>query len=350
MKKRMRFLTAIGVTLAIAAVMGVAACAAEPTPTNTAVPPSAPGDTTAPAPTPTPTQVVAPPPTRVTAQQPSSGGELRENTLDAILDRGELLCGVKADTPGFGVFQADGSVVGNDADYCRAMAAAVFGDVSRVQFIEATSGNRFELLAAREIDVLIRTTTWTASRDANLNVAFAPTTFYDGAGIMVRADAGYASVNDLDGARICILGGTSTEGAVADYFVENGLTYQQLSFEANPQLRAAFLSEQCQGWSSDKSQLGGQQFSLLVDDNVEAIVLPETLSKEPLGPSVRDYDSEWEDVVRWVVNGMIIAEEQGVTRANVASMAANPPNNTVARMLGVGFGGGAPDNPGHRAR
>ena len=271
--------------------------------------------------------------------------DVRESTLDDILERGNLVCGIKADTPGFGVLNPDGTAEGNDVDYCRALAAAIFGDQSKVEFKEATSGNRFELLAAKEIDVLIRTTTWTASRDADLNVAFAPTTFYDGAGIMVKADAGLSSVNELGGATICILDGTSTQGAVSDYFTEQGLTYEELTFQANPELRASFISDQCDAWSSDKSQLGGHQFTLTAD-GVNAVVLPETLSKEPLGPSVRDYDSEWEDVVRWVVNGMIIAEEQGVTSANVGQMAANPPNNTVARLLGVGFSGGAPSNLG----
>ena len=271
--------------------------------------------------------------------------EARGDTLGEILDRGSLVCGIKADTPGFGVLNPDGTADGNDVEYCRALAAAVFGDKDKVEFKEATSANRFELLAASEIDVLIRTTTWTASRDANLNVAFAPTTFYDGAGVMVKADANVSSVKDLDGATICILDGTSTQGAVSDFFSENGLTYSELTFQANPEVRASFITDQCDGWSSDKSQLGGHQFTLNAD-GVNAVVLPETLSKEPLGPSVRDYDSEWEDVVRWVVNGMIIAEEQGVTMGNVGQMAANPPNNTVARLLGVGFQGGAPSNLG----
>ena len=270
----------------------------------------------------------------------------REDTLTTILDRGNLVCGVKADTPGFGVLNPDGTAEGNDVEFCHALAAAVFDDRSKVEFKEATSANRFELLAAQEIDVLIRTTTWTASRDASLNVAFAPTTFYDGAGIMVRADRGLMSVTELNGATICILDGTSTQGAVSDFFAEQGLTYSELTFQANPELRGAFIGDQCDAWSSDKSQLGGHQFTLKADDGIDAVVLPETLSKEPLGPSVRDYDSEWEDVVRWVVNGMIIAEEQGVTSANVSQMASNPPNNTVARLLGVGFDGGNPSDLG----
>ncbi|MCY4576171.1 MAG: amino acid ABC transporter substrate-binding protein [Chloroflexi bacterium] len=281
-----------------------------------------------------------------TACTTEDAGDPREDTLGVILDRGTLVCGIKADTPGFGVLNPDGSAVGNDVDYCHALAAAIFGDANAVEFKEATSANRFELLAAKEIDVLIRTTTWTASRDADLNVAFAPTTFYDGAGIMVHAGSGVTSVNELGGSTICILDGTSTQGAVSDYFAENGLTYSELTLQDNAAIRGSFIGGQCDAWSSDKSQLGGHQFSLKSDENLDAIVLPETLSKEPLGPSVRDYDSEWEDIVRWVVNGMIIAEEQGVTSANVSQMAANPPNNTVARLLGVGFDGGAPSNLG----
>ena len=276
----------------------------------------------------------------------AQGDMVRENTLDDIIERGRLVCGIKADTPGFGVLNPDGTAEGNDVEYCHALAAAVFGDRTKVDFKEATSANRFELLAAKEIDVLIRTTTWTASRDASLNVAFAPTTFYDGAGIMVKAGSGVSSVRELGGTTICILDGTSTQGAVSDFFSEEGLSYQELTFQANPELRQAFINDQCDAWSSDKSQLGGHQFTLKSSDGIDAVVLPETLSKEPLGPSVRDYDSEWEDVVRWVVNGMIIAEEQGVTMSNVSQMAANPPNNTVARLLGVGFQGGSPSNMG----
>ena len=268
------------------------------------------------------------------------------STLDQVLDRGYLVCGIKADTPGFGVLKPDGTAEGNDVEYCHALAAAVFGDSTKVEFKAATAANRFELLAASEIDALIRTTSWTASRDADLNMAFVTTTFYDGAAIMVRADSGITSASQLGGATICIVDGTSTQGAVSDYFSEKGITYEELTFQANPELRAAFISDQCDAWSSDKSQLGSHQFALKTDDAIDAVVLPETLSKEPIGPSVRDNDSVWEDLVRWVVNGMIIAEEQGVTRENVRLMAADPPNNTVARLLGVGFDGGAPSNLG----
>ena len=269
------------------------------------------------------------------------------STLDVVLDRGQLICGVKVDTPGFGVLNPDGSRAGNDVEFCRAVAAAIFSDESKVDFVEATSSNRFDLLAAGEIDVLIRTTTWTASRDADLGADFVTTTFYDGAGVMVSnkmvQDKGIDSVKKLDGATVGVLKGTSTEGAISDFASENGITLNQKTYEDNAPLRQAFIDGVVDAWSSDKSQLGGHQFALN-EEGIGAVVLPETLSKEPLGPVTRDNDSEFHDVVQWVVFGMIIAEEQGVTSSNVSQMASNPPNNTVARLLGVGFNDGPPSN------
>jgi len=228
-------------------------------------------------------------------------------------------------------------------------AAAILGDADAVDFIEATGSNRFELLGSGEIDVLIRTTTWTASRDAGLEADFVTTTFYDGAGIMINqefAEAnGITSALQLDGATIGILDGTSTQGAVSDFASENGISFNQQTYPENAPLRQAFIDGVVDAWASDKSQLGGHQFALAQED-YQAIVLPETLSKEPLGPVTRDNDEEFHEVVQWVVFGMIIAEEEGVTSANVEELAADPPNNTVARLLGVGFDGGAPSDMG----
>ena len=269
-----------------------------------------------------------------------------QSTLSIVQERGKLVCIGNSQLPGFGFLDSEGNFTGFDVDYCRAIAAAIFGDANALEVRPATARERFTILSSGEGDVIIRNTTWTMSRDTDLGMNFGPTTFYDGAGIMVKADRGLMSVTELNGATICILDGTSTQGAVSDFFAEQGLTYSELTFQANPELRGAFIGDQCDAWSSDKSQLGGHQFTLKADDGIDAVVLPETLSKEPLGPSVRDYDSEWEDVVRWVVNGMIIAEEQGVTSSNVSQMASNPPNNTVARLLGVGFDGGNPSDLG----
>lgn len=271
------------------------------------------------------------------------------STLDVVLTRGQLISGVKVDTPGFGVLNPDGSRAGNDVEFSRAVAAAIFDDADKVDFVEATGSNRFELLASGEIDVLIRTTTWTASRDTDLGADFVTTTFYDGAGIMVdkawAAANNITSVKQLDGATVGVLDGTSTQGAVSDFAAENGITLNQQTYPENAPLRQAFVDRVVDAWASDKSQLGGHQFAL-AQESVEAIVLPETLSKEPLGPVTRDNDSEFHDIVQWVVFGMIIAEEQGVTSRNMPQMAANPPNNTVARLLGVGFDGGAPSSMG----
>jgi general L-amino acid transport system substrate-binding protein len=253
------------------------------------------------------------------------------------------------DTPGFGTLNPDGSRSGNDVEFSRAVAAAIFGDADQVDFVEATGSNRFELLGAGEIDVLIRTTTWTASRDADLDADFTTTTFYDGAGIMVPSEFaeanGINSVEQLDGATIGVLDGTSTQGAVSDFASEMGITLNQQTYPENAPLRQAFVDGVVDAWASDKSQLGGHRFAL-AQEGFDAVVLPETLSKEPLGPVTRDNDAEFHEVVQWVVFGMIIAEEEGVTSQNVAEMAADPPNNTVARLLGVGFDGGAPSDMG----
>lgn len=279
----------------------------------------------------------------------TEGADGPQSTLDVVIERGRLIAGVKVDTPGFGVLNPDGSRSGNDVDFSRAVAAAILGDADAVDFVEATGSNRFELLSSGEIDVLIRTTTWTASRDADLEADFVTTTFYDGAGIMVNrafAEAnGITSALQLDGATIGVLDGTSTQGAVSDFAAENGITLNQQTYPENAPLRQAFIDGVIDAWSSDKSQLGGHQFAL-AEEGIEAVVLPETLSKEPLGPVTRDNDSAFHDVVQWVVFGMIIAEEEGVTSENVREFATNPPNNTVARLLGVGFDGGAPSDMG----
>lgn len=279
----------------------------------------------------------------------SEGLATVENTLDDVLNRESLVCGVKVDTPGFGVLNPDGSRQGNDVEYCRAVAAAILGDADAVEFVEATSSNRFELLSSAEIDLLVRTTTWTASRDADLNADFVTTTFYDGAGLMVKEslaeENGITSAAQLDGATVCILDGTSTQGAVSDFAAENDMTLNQQTYPENAPLRQAFIDDACDAWASDKSQLAGHQFAMAQED-IQAVVLPELLSKEPLGPVTRDYDSEFHDVVQWVVYGMIIAEEEGITSENLDSFVEDPPNNTVARLLGVGYDGGSPSDMG----
>ncbi|MEX2228237.1 MAG: amino acid ABC transporter substrate-binding protein [Dehalococcoidia bacterium] len=262
------------------------------------------------------------------------------NLLQTVIDRDALRCGVNDAVPGFGFLQPDGSFAGFDVDFCRAIAAAVFGDASKVEYVPLTAAARFEALSAGEIDVLIRNTTWTASRDGELGSAFTITTFYDGQGMMVRADSGIQTLADMANSTICVLQGTTTELNLEDRFTSGGISYTPLTFEDNETLEQAFSQDRCDGWTSDKSQLASRRSAYPAEAGGpdSLTILPETFSKEPLGPATRDGDSDWFDVVNWVVIGMITADELGVTSQNVAAMAANPPNPDVARLLGVAVG------------
>ena len=268
------------------------------------------------------------------------GGNGGGDTLSEVLDRGELKCGVKDSQPGFGFLQPDGTFAGNDVEFCKAVAAAVLGDANDVEFVPASAADRFELLASGEIDVLIRTTTWTLSRDADLNADFTSTTFYDGQGMLVKADSGITSLQGLDGANICVTTGTTTEGNLNDRFNALGLSFTAVAVADDSAAIAAFGAGQCDAFTGDKGNLAGQKANFPGGSDT-VVILPETMSKEPLGPVTRDDDSEWHDVVQWVVYGMINAEELGVNSSNVSQMAANPPTAAIARLLGVGFDGGS---------
>ena len=264
------------------------------------------------------------------------GGSDGGGTLAEVQDRGTLRCGIKLTQRGFGFLDSDGVYSGIDVEYCRAVAAAVLGDPEAVEFIPASAGDRFELLAAEEIDVLIRTTTWTSGRDIGLNSQFAQITFYDGQGMMVNADSAFQTLEDLEGATICVTGGTTTEGNLEDRFNAAGLSYTPLTFPGDPEIVAAFSEGRCDAWTADKGNLAAQHFDYPVEaggpDSLR--ILAVTLSKEPLGPVVRDGDTEWFDIINWVVLGTIAAEELGVTQGNVAAEAANAMNIGVARLLG----------------
>ena len=266
------------------------------------------------------------------------GGEGRGNTVQTIKDRGELKCGVKQTQPLFGFREADGTVVGFDIEFCKALAAAVLKDHTKVEYVDASDAStRFELLAEEEIDVLIRTTTITASRDRELAVDFAQTTFFTGQGFAVRTDSGIDSTSDMADATICVQTGTTTEQNVADHFTDIGLEYDpQGGLSAD--VAAAFFDGRCDVLTADASDLASR--IAVRDDAADYKILPQIISKEPLAPGVRDYDSEWKDVVNWVVHGLIRAEELGITRDSVAAEAANPRNTEVARLLGVPYEGG----------
>jgi general L-amino acid transport system substrate-binding protein len=266
----------------------------------------------------------------VTQPAPTPSGGL----LGAVQARGSLLCGVNEAVPGFGFLNPDGTRSGFDIDYCRAVAAAVFGDPEAVEYVPLTAQQRFTALQAGEIDVLIRNTTWTASRDGGEGATFLRTTFYDGQGMMVRADSGITAVEDLANTAICVLSGTTTELNLATRFAD--IPYTPLTFEENDVLQPAFVAGQCDGWTSDKSQLAGVRSGFPeAEGGPEALViLEETFSKEPLGPAVRDNDSQWAQVVDWVVNATIIAEELGIDSSNVDTF-ADTDNAEIRRLLGL---------------
>ena len=260
--------------------------------------------------------------------------QMESQRLAAVKANGVLRCGVNSGVPGFGFLDESGEFVGFDTDFCRAVAAAIFGDPGAVEFRPLTAAERFTALQTNEVDVLIRNTTWTFTRDVELGTDFGPTTFYDGQGMMVRKDSGFGSLNDMGGATVCVLSGTTTELNLADAFSSRGLSYDTLVFDKSDETAAAYDEGRCDGLTSDKSQLAGLRTTMTNPD--DHTILPETMSKEPLGPVWAQGDQQWGDLVRWVVNGVIIAEEKGITAANVAETAAGDPQDPeVRRLLGL---------------
>lgn len=252
--------------------------------------------------------------------------------LELIRERGELICGVNGSLPGFSFLdQASGEMSGFDADFCRALAAAVLGDPEAVDFRPTNADARGPALQTGEVDVLIRNTTWTATRDTQWGL-FAPTTFYDGQGIMVRSADNIGSLEDLSGATICVQTGTTTELNLADVLGAAGVDYTPQTFGELEQTYSAYDEESCDAVTSDKSQLLSVRTTLSNPD--EHVILEETLSKEPLGPVAPFGDEEWFNVVKWMVFALIEAEEFGVTSENVQEM-VNSDNPAVARLLGA---------------
>ncbi|WP_110669485.1 amino acid ABC transporter substrate-binding protein [Salinicola halophilus] len=253
-------------------------------------------------------------------------------TLDDIKNNGEIRCGVNAGLTGFSAPDENGRWSGIDADFCRAVAAASLGEAESVAFTPLTAKERFTALQSGEVDVLSRNTTWTATRDNSLGLNFTGVTFYDGQAFMVSKDLGVSSLDELNGATICIQSGTTHELNIADYFPANDLDYQLVTFDTPDQTAQGFGSGRCDVLTSDSSQLAALRLQL--DNPDGAMILPERISKEPLGPVVRQGDSQWFNVVKWTLFAMINAEEMGVTQDNVDDMRDNPPNPNVARLLG----------------
>jgi general L-amino acid transport system substrate-binding protein len=254
-------------------------------------------------------------------------------TLDAVKQRGFVQCGANNGLAGFGAPDDKGNWTGLDVDFCRAVAAAVFGDATKVKFTPLTAKERFTALQSGEVDLLARNTTYTLSRDTGLGFDFIGVNYYDGQGFMVRESLGVKSATELNGASVCVQTGTTTELNLTDYFRTNNMELKSVVFEKADEARTAYDEGRCDAFTTDASGLAAERSVL--KNPAEHIILPEIISKEPLGPVVRHGDNEWEDIVRWTLNAMVIAEEFGITQANVDQLKAESQNPEVRRMLGV---------------
>jgi general L-amino acid transport system substrate-binding protein len=273
----------------------------------------------------------------------ASGGTGSDGeTLAAVQEAGVVRCGTRDDLPGFATLDPSGDYVGFDSDFCRVIAAAVLGDAEAVEMVPVETDDRFTALQSGEIDVLVRNTTWTATRDGTEGATFLTTTFYDGQGMMVGADSGITDLAGLAGGVVCAASGTTTEGNVATEYARLGLDPPEvLSFDSVDLIQQAFQEGRCDGWSSDRSQLTGLRSNF--PGGADALtILDETFSKEPLAPAVRDGDSQWAQVVDWAILATIQAEEFGISQANIEEQLASD-NPNVQRFLGVAVEGAVLD-------
>jgi len=254
---------------------------------------------------------------------------IQADTLSDVQAKGSLSCGVSTGLVGFSSADSTGTWKGLDVDVCRAVAAATLGDAKKVKFVPLTAKERFTALQSGEIDMLSRNTTWTLTRDASLGLNFAGVNYYDGQGFMVKKSLGVNSVNELDGATFCLQAGTTTELNLADYFRSHGMKYNSSLADTSAQSRNGFETDRCDVLTSDQSQLYALRTTL--KDPSSAIVLEDVISKEPLGPVVRQGDDKWFNIVKWSLNAMITAEELGVTSKSAYGRSNNP---EVNRLLG----------------
>ncbi|HUD86836.1 MAG TPA: amino acid ABC transporter substrate-binding protein [Xanthobacteraceae bacterium] len=253
-------------------------------------------------------------------------------TLKAVKDRGELWCGSNGQLAGFGMPDPQGNWTGFDVEFCRAIAAAIFNDPTKVKFVPLTAANRLTALQSGEIDVLSRNTTWTMSRDTSLGIDFAAVNYYDGQGFMVHKALKVSSALELNDAAICVQQGTTTELNLADYFRSNHMSLKTVTFATADEAIKAYDSGRCDSYTTDSSGLYGERVLLATPG--DSIVLPEIISKEPLSPAVRQGDDTWEDLVRWVHYAMVDAEELGVSKANLDDQMTST-NPEIRRLLGV---------------
>ncbi|MAC77037.1 MAG: amino acid ABC transporter substrate-binding protein [Rhodobacteraceae bacterium] len=254
-------------------------------------------------------------------------------TLDDVKARGKLNCGVSTGLVGFSYPDANGEWQGFDVAVCRAVAAAVLGDATAVEFVPTTGKTRFTALASGEIDMLARNTTWTFSRDVDLKFEFAGVNYYDGQGFMVPKALGVSSAKDLDGATVCIQTGTTTELNLADYFRSNNISYEPVPIETNAEAQQQYLAGACDVYTTDASGLAATRATF--ETPGDHVILPEIISKEPLGPLVRHGDPEWGDIVRWTLNALIAAEELGISSTNIEELSAGTNNPEINRILGT---------------
>ena len=254
-------------------------------------------------------------------------------TLDAIKQRGQVVCGVNTGLAGFSQADSNGAWTGLDVDICRAIAAAVLGDATKVKWVPLNAQQRFTALQSGEIDILSRNTTWTLTRDASLGMNFVGVTYYDGQGFMVPVKSKVTSAKQLKGATVCVQSGTTTEKNLTDFSRANNLALKPVVFEKQEASTGAYFSERCNAFTTDASGLASIR-NKEAKDPKEHLILPELISKEPLGPSVRRGDDEWFGIAKWVIFGLIEAEEYGITQANVDKMLAESQDPVVTRILG----------------
>jgi general L-amino acid transport system substrate-binding protein len=260
-------------------------------------------------------------------------------TLSEVRSRGELRCGVNTGLAGFAAPDDAGQWRGIDADFCRAVAAAIFGSGEKVKFVPLNAKERFTALQSGEVDLLSRNTTWTMSRDTSLGLTFTGVMYYDGQGFMVRKSLGLSKVEQLAGASICVQTGTTNEQNLADYFTTRNLSYRPVVFERLDEAISAYNTGRCDSFTTDSSQLISERTQL--PNPGDSVILPELISREPLGPAVRQGDDQWAGIVRWTHFAMLNAEADGVTQKNVDEMLKSP-NPEIRRLLGLegGFGTG----------
>src|SRR6056297_2504203 len=261
-----------------------------------------------------------------------AAGTLSAQTLAEVQERGSLNCGVSTGLTGFAAPNAEGEWEGFDVAVCRAVAVAVLGDASAVEFVPTTGQTRFTALASGEVDMLARNTTWTLTRDVDLKNEFVGINYYDGQGFMIPKSLGVTSAKELNGATVCIQTGTTTELNLADFFRANDMEYEPVPIETNAEAQQQYLAAACDVYTTDASGLAATRATF--ENPTEHVILPEIVSKEPLGPLVRHGDQEWGDIVRWTLNALIAAEEMGITSANIEELAKGTDRPEVNRILG----------------